>query len=35
VAKSADLAKSMIAANPDIKGFFGGNEGSIEGVINA
>jgi ribose transport system substrate-binding protein len=35
VAKSADLAKSMLAANPDIKGFFGGNEGSIEGVINA
>jgi ribose transport system substrate-binding protein len=35
VAKSADLAKSMIAANADIKGFFGGNEGSIEGVLNA
>jgi ribose transport system substrate-binding protein len=35
LAKSADLAKSMIAANPDIKGFFGGNEGSIGGVLNA
>ena len=34
-AKSADLAKSMLAANPDINGFFGGNEGSIGGVLNA
>jgi ribose transport system substrate-binding protein len=34
-AKSADLAKSMIAANPDMNGFFGGNEGSIIGVMNA
>jgi ribose transport system substrate-binding protein len=34
-AKSADLAKAMIQANPDIKGFFGGNEGSIIGVLNA
>ena len=34
-AKSADLAKSMLAANPDINGFFGGNEGSIIGVLNA
>ncbi len=33
--KSADLAKAMISANPDIKGFFGGNEGSIIGVLNA
>ncbi|MGZ8761483.1 MAG: substrate-binding domain-containing protein [Aeromicrobium sp.] len=34
-AKSADLAKAMIQSNPDMKGFFGGNEGSIIGVINA
>ncbi|HEX7949973.1 MAG TPA: ABC transporter substrate-binding protein [Candidatus Limnocylindrales bacterium] len=34
-AKSADLAKAMFQANPDIKGFFGGNEGSIIGVLNA
>ena len=34
-AKSADLAKAMLAANPDINGFFGGNEGSIIGVLNA
>jgi ribose transport system substrate-binding protein len=34
-AKSADLAKSMLQANPDMKGFFGGNEGSIIGVLNA
>jgi len=33
--KSADLAKAMIQANPDIKGFFGSNEGSAIGVINA
>jgi ribose transport system substrate-binding protein len=33
--KSTDLAKAMIAANPDIKGFFGANEGSAIGVINA
>jgi ribose transport system substrate-binding protein len=33
--KSTDLAKAMIQANPDIKGFFGANEGSIIGVINA
>ena len=25
----------MIQANPDIKGFFGGNEGSAIGVVNA
>ncbi|HEY6057838.1 MAG TPA: ABC transporter substrate-binding protein [Candidatus Limnocylindrales bacterium] len=34
-AKSADLAKAMLQANPDMKGFFGGNEGSIIGVLNA
>jgi ribose transport system substrate-binding protein len=33
--KSADLAKTMIQANPDIKGFFGSNEGSAIGVVNA
>jgi ribose transport system substrate-binding protein len=33
--KSTDLAKAMISANPDIKGFFGANEGSAIGVINA
>ena len=33
--KSTDLAKAMITANPDIKGFFGANEGSAIGVINA
>jgi ribose transport system substrate-binding protein len=33
--KSADLAKAMIQANPDIKGFFGSNEGSAIGVVNA
>src|SRR3990172_5484038 len=33
--KTADLAKAMIQANPDIKGFFGGNEGSAIGVVNA
>ena len=27
--KSTDLAKAMIQSNPDIKGFFGANEGSI------
>jgi ribose transport system substrate-binding protein len=33
--KSTDLAKAMIEANPDIKGFFGANEGSAIGVVNA
>jgi ribose transport system substrate-binding protein len=32
-AKSADIAKAMINANPDIKGFFGANEGSAIGVV--
>jgi ribose transport system substrate-binding protein len=32
--KSTDLAKAMIQSNPDIKGFFGANEGSIIGVLN-
>jgi ribose transport system substrate-binding protein len=34
-AKSTDLAKAIIQANPDLKGFFGANEGSAVGVINA
>lgn len=33
--KSSDLAKAIIQANPDLKGFFGANEGSAIGVINA
>jgi len=33
--KSTDLAKAIIQANPDLKGFFGANEGSIIGVLNA
>jgi ribose transport system substrate-binding protein len=33
--KSTDLAKAMIQGNPDMAGFFGGNEGSAIGVLNA
>ena len=33
--KSADLAKAVIQANPNLKGYFGANEGSIKGVLNA
>ena len=33
--KSTDLAKGMIEGNPDLVGFFGGNEGSAIGVVNA
>jgi ribose transport system substrate-binding protein len=33
--KSADLAKAIMTKNPDLKGFFGGNEGSAKGVLNA
>ena len=33
--KSTDLAKAMIQAHPNIKGFFGANEGSAIGVLNA
>ena len=33
--KSTDIAKAVISANPDIKGYFGANEGSIIGVLNA
>jgi len=32
-AKSADITKSIIAANPDVKGIYGSNEGSAIGVI--
>ena len=32
-AKSADIAKNMIAANPDIAGIFGSNEGSAIGAV--
>ena len=33
--KSADIAKAMIAAYPDLKGIYGTNEGSAIGVVNA
>lgn len=33
--KSTDLAKAMMQAHPNIKGFFGANEGSAIGVLNA
>lgn len=32
-AKSADLTKAIIAANPDLKGIYGSNEGSAIGVV--
>ncbi|HET9415932.1 MAG TPA: ABC transporter substrate-binding protein [Candidatus Limnocylindria bacterium] len=32
-AKSADIAKSILQANPDLKGFYGANEGSAIGVV--
>jgi ribose transport system substrate-binding protein len=32
-AKSADITKSIIAANPDLKGIYGANEGSAIGVV--
>ena len=32
---ASEATKIIIAANPDIKGIFGGNEGSAEGVIEA
>ncbi|MDF2877856.1 MAG: periplasmic binding protein/LacI transcriptional regulator [Clostridia bacterium] len=34
-AKSTEAAKAILTANPDIKGMFGANEGSIAGIINA
>jgi len=33
--KSTDLAKSIMEANPDLDGFYGANEGSAVGVVNA
>lgn len=33
--KSTDLAKAILLAHPDMKGFFGANEGSAIGVLNA
>jgi ribose transport system substrate-binding protein len=33
--RSTDIAKAVIQANPDLKGYFGANEGSIIGVLNA
>ena len=33
IQKSADIAKSMIQANPDLKAIFGTNEGSAEGAV--
>jgi len=32
--KSTDLAKAIIQSHPNLKGFFGANEGSIIGVLN-
>lgn len=32
--KSADITKSFIAANPDLDGIYGSNEGSAIGIIN-
>lgn len=34
-AKSADLAKAILAAHPDLKGIYGSNEGSAIGVVQA
>ena len=33
-AKSTDIAKAIIQAHPNLKGFFGANEGSMKGVMN-
>ncbi len=33
--KSTEIAKAILTANPDLKGFFGANEGSAIGVVNA
>ncbi|SED79761.1 ABC transporter substrate-binding protein [Ruania alba] len=33
--RSSDIAKAMIAANPDIAGLYGTNEGSAIGIVNA
>jgi len=32
-AKSADITKSILAANPDVKGIYGSNEGSAIGAV--
>jgi ribose transport system substrate-binding protein len=32
-AKSADITKAILAANPDVKGIYGSNEGSAIGVV--
>ena len=32
--KSTEITKAILAANPDIKGIFGANEGSAIGVLN-
>lgn len=32
-AKSADIAKSILASNPDLKGIYGANEGSAIGAV--
>jgi ribose transport system substrate-binding protein len=32
--KSTDIVKAVIQANPDLKGYFGANEGSMKGVMN-
>jgi ribose transport system substrate-binding protein len=33
--KSTEIAKAVINGNPDLKGYFGANEGSAIGVVNA
>jgi ribose transport system substrate-binding protein len=33
--KATDIAKAMIAANPDLKGLYGSNEGAAIGVVHA
>ena len=33
--KSTEIATAVIQAHPDLKGYFGANEGSIIGVLNA
>jgi ribose transport system substrate-binding protein len=33
--KSTDLAKAILQSHPDLKGFFGANEGSAIGIVNA
>ena len=33
--KSADFAKAIMTKYPDLKGFFGANEGSAKGILNA